>query len=489
MQALPQALYNAAQTRDLDRRAIERGISGRTLMERAGEAALAYLRLRWPRARRIAVVCGPGNNGGDGFVLARLAHAAGLEVTPLALAPVAEAKGDAAEARAACEALVRVTSYGAHALSSCDLIVDALLGTGLEHDVTGTFRAAIEDINAAGRPVFALDIPSGLHADTGRVMGAAVRADATVTFIGLKAGLFTGQAPDHRGDLAFNDLDVPSDVYREVKPFATRLTWELLAPCRPKRRRAAHKGDNGHVLVAGGDEGMAGAVMMAGTAAYRAGAGLVTVVTHPNHAPALAGRQPELIVAGVANEGQWRWWSRRATVLALGPGLGEGVFGQTLWRQAIESRFPLVFDADALNILAYDPFRRDDWVLTPHPGEAARLLNCSPAEVQADRFQAARKLVERLGGVCVLKGAGTVIARGGELAVCDRGNPGLATGGTGDILTGVIAGLLAQGLSAWDAARLGVWLHASAGDAAAAQGEIGLMATDLLPHIRMLMNA
>lgn len=488
MQALPQALYTAAQTRELDRLAIDAGTPGRVLMERAGEAAFACLRLRWPRARRITVVCGPGNNGGDGFVVARLAAAAGLEVRTLALGSHKEERGDAADARAACEADTRVVGYSSHDLAGSDVVVDALLGTGLERDVSGVFLEAIEDINSCGRPVLALDLPSGLNADTGRVMGAAVRADITISFIALKAGLFTGEAPDHCGELVFDGLEVPGWLYDDLHPFATRLERDAVMDLRQRRRRTAHKGDNGHVLVAGGDEGMAGAVVMAGTAAYRSGAGLVTVATHPTHAGILAGRQPELMIAGISNEGQWRWWSRRATVIALGPGLGQGVFGQTLWRQAMEHRLPLVVDADAINLLAQEPLKRDDWVLTPHPGEAARLLKCSVDEIQADRFHAARAIVTRFGGVCVLKGAGTVLAHGSELAVCDRGNPGLATGGTGDVLTGIIAGLLAQQLSPWDAARLGVWLHAAAGDEIAKAGEIGLMATDLLPAVRQLLN-
>lgn len=489
---LPDALYSAAQSRQLDQAAIERcGISGRELMERAGAAAFAALRLRWPRARRIGVVCGPGNNGGDGYVIARLAHEAGLQAQALALGERARLAG---EALSACEAAqsagVPIAAFTTDALDGVDVIVDAIFGTGLEREVQGEWREAIAAINAARAAVLAVDIPSGLHADAGYVLGLAVHADATVSFIGLKTGLFTGEACDYCGEIVFSDLQLGPAVYEGMAPIARRLTPAALSGLL-QRRRSAHKGDAGHVAVIGGNAGMAGAVQLAGRAAYRAGAGLVTLATHPTHAGFVNQSCPELLTCAVEGTAALRSALQRATVLAIGPGLGQTAWGRALLAAALECRLPKVLDADALNLLAADPMRHPDWVLTPHPGEAARLLGGSTSAVQAQRFDALRALLERYGGVCVLKGAGTLIGTAATPAIwlCDRGNPGMASGGMGDVLTGIIAALLAQGLSAIDAARLGVWLHAAAADDAAAQGgEIGLMASDLLPFIRRRLN-
>lgn len=489
---LPEALYTAAQVRELDRLAIEaRKIPGATLMQRAGEAAFDLLRARWPRARRVAVVCGSGNNGGDGYVIARLAREYGLTVIALGLDAPEKIKGDAAAARKkAKSAGVAMRNFQADLLGGQDIIVDALLGTGLEREVDGEWCAAIEAINHSHIPVLAVDIPSGLNADTGRVMGAVVRASATMTFIGLKPGLFTGTGREHAGEIFFNDLKVPPDIYAKVPVMIKRLTEASLHGLMPMRRQDMHKGDAGHVLVIGGDRGMPGAARLAGESAYRAGAGLVILATHPEHAAHISAACPELIVHGVATPEALRPLLARADVIAMGPGLGQGEWGNALFGTVLDTKLPMVVDADALNILAADPLMHADWILTPHPGEAARLLGLSIEEIQADRFAAAHELVASFGGVCVLKGAGTLIASlyDGVVSVCDRGNPGMASGGMGDVLTGVIAGLRAQGLISPMAARLGVWVHAAAGDDAAANGESGMMASDLLPYLRHRLN-
>lgn len=488
---LPEALYTAAQARELDRLAIEEhGIPGATLMQRAGVAALELLRVRWPRARRIAVVCGPGNNGGDGYAIARLAHASGLVPVVIGVGEAQKMKGEAASARKSCQSAgIAMQDFRAEALAGNEIIVDAMLGTGLEREVNGEWRAVVEAINRSRLPVLAVDVPSGLHADTGRVMGVAVKAQATMTFIGLKAGLFTGAGREHGGDIFFNDLGVPADIFTKIPANVRRLTETSLHGLLRERRRDMHKGEAGHVLVIGGDRGMPGAALLAGEAAYRAGAGLVMLATHPDHAAQLGAARPELIVHGVHSARELRPLLARAHVIAAGPGLGQGKWGNALFGAALDASIPMVVDADALNGLAADPLMHGDWILTPHPGEAARLLGMTTAEIQADRFAAVRELVASYGGVCVLKGAGTLIASlyNGVVTVCDRGNPGMATGGMGDVLTGTIAGLRAQGLSSPDAAQLGVWVHAAAGDAAAA-GEIGMLASDLLPFIRARLN-
>ena len=488
---LPVDLYKAAQVRELDRLAIqERGIPGYTLMNRAGETAFSILREHWPQAQRVVVVCGSGNNAGDGYVVARLARQAGLEARVLYLKDPGELKGDALTAFQAARATdVPVEGFSAASLGVAEVIVDAIFGTGLDREVGGRWRAAIEAMNTQSVPMLAIDIPSGLHADTGAVLGVAVRAAVTVTFIALKQGLFTGQGPDRCGMIRFSDLGVPAAIYAAVAPASRRYTGDDLPRLLPKRPRSAHKGDHGHVLVVGGDQGMGGAARMAAEATARCGAGLVSIATRASHAGLQAAARPELMFHGIESAAELPSLLDRATVVAIGPGLGRADWGQALLETVLTSDRPLVVDADALNLLAAQPVRRGNWILTPHPGEAARLLDTTTAQVQADRFQAVTELVKRFGGVGVLKGAGSLVAsEDGALSVCNTGNPGMASGGMGDVLTGVIAGLLAQGMALDEAARAGVYIHGWAGDLAAKEGERGLLAMDLLPFLHTLVN-
>jgi hydroxyethylthiazole kinase-like uncharacterized protein yjeF len=487
------SLYSAAQVRELERRNVEdHRILGATLMARAGSAALRVLRARFPRAKRIAVVCGSGNNGGDGYIVAQLAKSAGLEPIVYALGDTAKSPLDATSARTGAQAAgVEIRPFDATGLRHADLIVDALFGIGVDRPLRDAYRAAVDAVNAAGPAVLSIDIPSGLHADTGAVMGSAVCAAVTITFIGSKLGLFTGAGREHAGEILFDDLDVPTDVYENLTPLARRLTPLDLQRLLPRRMRNAHKGSSGHVAVIGGGPGMPGAARLCGEAAYRCGAGLVTLATHPAHAGAIAMQRPEMLTHGVRTAKELKPILTAASVIALGPGLSREPWGKTMWRAALAAKRPTVIDADALNLLAISPAKRSDWVLTPHPGEAARLLKSTPTDVQQNRPAAVRGLLKRYGGVCVLKGSGTLIGAAGEegLWLCDRGNPGMASGGMGDVLTGVIAALLAQGLTPLDAARVGVWLHATAGDDAAEEGgEVGLLASDLFPHLRHRLN-
>jgi ADP-dependent NAD(P)H-hydrate dehydratase / NAD(P)H-hydrate epimerase len=489
---LPHALYRAEQVRALDRAAIEEhGIPGDELMRRAGAAAYALLRARWPQARHLTVLCGSGNNGGDGYVVARLALTAGLAVEVLALADPGALRGDArtmAEAYLAAGGSVR--SFDALPRRT-NLIVDALLGTGLDREVQGPWAEAITAANEHLAPKLAIDIPSGLHADTGQVLGAAIRADATLSFIGLKQGLFTGEGPTCCGAVRFSALGVPAVVWSREVLSARRIDWSKQAEFLAPRRRSAHKGDFGTVLVVGGAPGMAGAARLAGEAALRTGAGLVAVATHPVHAPSLGAGRPELMCYGIADAAGLDALIARADVVALGPGLGQGYWGRALYQRVLACDLPLVVDADALNLLAMAPQASARWVLSPHPGEAGRLLGCPTAQIQADRFAAVRRLQGVYGGVVVLKGAGTLVygASHRPPGVCSAGNPGMASGGMGDALTGIIAALIAQGLSLEEAAAAGVSLHAAAGDAAAAQGgERGLLASDLIAAVRPVLN-
>ncbi|MCC5868099.1 MAG: NAD(P)H-hydrate dehydratase [Gammaproteobacteria bacterium] len=499
MPALPTALYTAAQVRALDRHAIEvLGVPGYELMNRAAQAALVALRARFPTARRLRIWCGAGNNAGDGYVLARLAQAAGLAVEVVAVTAPERLAGDAATAwRDWCAASPERLSHAAPAASdgvvNVDLEVDALLGTGLDRPVEGAMAAAVRQINDSPAPVVALDIPSGLSADSGAALGVAVQADLTVSFVALKQGLLTGAGPAHAGALVFDDLGVDA-AGAGVAPSMRRLVAGDLLSWLPGRSRDAHKGRHGRVLVIGGGPGMPGAVRLAAEAALRVGAGLVSVASLPAHVPAVVAARPEIICHGIeADAAGFALLDEllaNADVVALGPGLGRSEWARALWQRAMRHAGPMVIDADGLNLLAEQPLAAaGPRVLTPHPGEAARLLGTTPAAIQADRPAALQALVARHGGIVVLKGAGSLIARNGECPwLCDRGNPGMASAGTGDVLTGAIAGLIAQLGCAWTGARAGVLVHALAGDAAAAGGERGLLAGDLLMRLRACVN-
>ncbi len=485
------ALFKAAQVRALDRAAIDgHGVPGYELMCRAGAEAFAELHARWPQARQIAVVCGGGNNAGDGYVVACLALADGLEAKLLHLVEPDRLKGDAAIAAADWHAAGGQSEpFDAARLADADVIVDAMLGTGLERPVEGAWADAVAAINRAGAPVLALDTPSGLDTDRGVAFGCAVRATATVTFVGQKPGLLTGDGPEHAGAVRFARLELPDAVYSGETPVARLLDDGDLEPVRTPRRRNSHKGEHGRVLVVGGNMGMSGAALLAGSAALRAGAGLVSLATRPEHAAALTAARPELMCHGVLTAADLRPLLRSADVVAIGPGLGRDGWAVALLGAALDCGRPLVVDADALNLLAAEPLRRNDWVLTPHPGEAARLLGTDTAALQADRLAAVEQLQERFGGAVVLKGAGSLVADGVDSpALCREGNPGMAVGGFGDLLTGIVAALRAQGLNAGQAARAGVLLHARGADIAAADGERGLLPSDVLGPLRRLVN-
>jgi NAD(P)H-hydrate epimerase len=478
------ALFTSAQSRAIDQRAIgELGIPGFELMTRAAAASFAMLRRHWPEARRLRVVCGTGNNGGDGYLVALEARDAGMAVDLIALG---EPKGD--DARRARQAFLasggstgRFDTWAT--LPSADVVVDAIYGTGLNRAPEGEARGAIEAINALAAPVLALDVPSGLSADTGACPGVAVRACATATFIVHKRGLHTHQC-EVAGSVELRTLDLPREVLE--KPDA----WLLTPAALPPRPRDSHKGSNGHVLAIGGDHGTGGAVRMAAEAALRSGAGLVSVATREENVLAMNAARPELMAHGVNGPQALQPMLEKASVVALGPGLGQAAWGHALWTTALDAALPTVLDADGLNLLHAEPRSLPATiVLTPHPGEAGRLLGIDTSAVQADRFAAVRELARRFDAVVVLKGNGSLISRpSGEVSVCPWGNPGMASGGMGDTLTGIIAGLLGQGCGAFEAACLGVGLHARAADAAARDGERGLLAGDLLEPLRRLVN-
>ncbi|MDV3468254.1 NAD(P)H-hydrate dehydratase [Stenotrophomonas sp. C3(2023)] len=483
-------LFDSAAARTLDAQTSAlHGDDGWRLMSAAGLAAWRYLLQYWPRAQRICVVVGSGNNGGDGLVLASHALRAGRQVTVLGAPGWTPATSLAQRAAEELLAAGGSVQQRAHDLPGADLVVDALLGLGLQQAPRPAAQRLIEAINVHPAPVLALDVPSGVDADRGSIAGAAVRAQRTLQFIVRHRGLHTGAALEHGGVLDLAPLELPAAAWQGVQAAARHWQAERLAAHLPARRRNAHKGDSGHVLCVGGNHGSGGAVLLAAEATLRSGAGLTSLATRAAHVTAALVRVPEAMVHALDDAPSLQPLLARATVLAIGPGLGQDAWAHTLWQQARDSGLPLVVDADALNLLAAAPLPLPGAILTPHPGEAARLLGCSTAQVQGDRFGAAAALAERYNAVVVLKGAGSVVAGPGRTcAVIDAGNPGMAVGGMGDLLTGIIAALRAQHLEAFDAAACGALLHGLAGDDAAHGGARGLLPTDLLAPLRRRCN-
>lgn len=490
---LPCDLYTAAQTRALDAAIIDSGVSGLELMQRAAEATWKALLRRWPEAGRLTVFCGGGNNGGDGYLIGVLAQLAGWDVDIYSLIEPDRLRGDAAQAaQRAIAAGIDIWPWHADAEMG-GVLVDALLGTGLDGTVREPYATAIAEINRAGLPVVAVDIPSGLHADRGVVQGVAVQADLTVTFIGLKPGLLTAEGPDQVGVLEFAALaELPPGT---EAPLAERLSLERWGCSLAPRARSAHKGSFGHLVLVGGDHGMGGAIILAAQTALRSGAGKVTVLTRSEHVLPLLARCPEIMVRAVDTRDDAQELLARASALVIGPGLGRSDWGRSLLQSALDTGHPCVLDADALNMLAETEQTEPlgpHCLITPHPAEAGRLLGTGAAAVQQDRLEACRQMVERYGCSVVLKGVGSLIASPGaegvNFALCSDGNPGMATAGMGDVLAGLAGALLAQRLEVSRAARYAVLVHALAGDMAAESGQRGVLASDLIGPIRILIN-
>jgi NAD(P)H-hydrate epimerase len=511
-------IVTATQMQALDRRTIvEARVPSLTLMERAGAGAAHVIeRLFAPVAgKRVTIVCGKGNNGGDGFVVARLLRHRRAIVKVLMMDSASALTRDAA---AMYRRWLRVGGTSAttrfqsreHAealLSGSDLLVDALLGTGLSSDVTGVFCEAIALMNHAGRPVVAIDMPSGIHADDGRLLGAAVRATATVTFGLPKVGLYLGAGIDHAGDIHVVDIGIPAAYVNELDGRTLLMTKAAVRAALPARPASSHKGSYGHAGILAASAGKTGAAALAAKAALRIGAGLVTVgvpasvndVLEAKLLEAMTAPLPETKARTLGRAGLDRIlaFMQARTAIAIGPGLSthpETVdLVQALMRHVDR---PCVLDADALNALASRAALLTQCkippILTPHPGEMARLeVDATSQSVNADRFGTARRFARERGVFLVLKGARTVVARpDGLLMVCPTGNPGMATAGTGDVLTGMVVGLLAQGVPSWEAACAATFLHGVAGDLAAQRlGFAGMIAGDLVEQIPYALQA
>ncbi|MCU5773616.1 bifunctional ADP-dependent NAD(P)H-hydrate dehydratase/NAD(P)H-hydrate epimerase [Erwiniaceae bacterium BAC15a-03b] len=488
--SLPHSVWPAQALSQLEISAADTlGITLFELMQRAGGAAFEHIRRRWPAAQHWLILCGHGNNGGDGYIVARLAQAAGFEVTLLACEGSKALPEEAQAARDAWLAAGGVI-HAADALwpERVEVIVDALLGTGINRAPEVPYDALIKKANQHQAPVFAVDIPSGLQASNGVASGEVITAAETLTFIALKPGLLTGKARDYVGELHYHALGLESWLSAQQAPMA-RYDAQWLSHWLKPRRATSHKGDNGRLLIIGGDHGTAGAIRMAGEAALRTGAGLVRVLTHKENIAPLLTAVPELMVQDLTSQSlddglEW------ADVIVIGPGLGQGEWAKKALKKVENSRKPMLWDADALNLLAISPEKRQNRVITPHPGEAARLLNVKTAEIESDRLHAAQRLVKRYGGVVVLKGSGTIIAsQQGEIAFADVGNAGMGSGGMGDVLSGIIGALLGQKLALYDAACAGCVVHGAAADARAAHyGTRGMLATDLISELYLFVN-
>ncbi len=483
---LPRELYRAQAVRDAEENFIDSGeVDLFELIERAGQAAFELLQQTHHLDSKIAVFAGYGNNGADAYICATLLLEAGYEVELFAISRPELGAGVVHAKAAFIAAGGRIHEDIHSVIQGADVIVEGLLGTGFHGVVTGEFSTVIDVINGHDAWVLSLDIPSGIVADTG--MGElAVKANATITFGALKQGLLTGKARDCVGQLWFADIGLlpflPSAHCFNIAHQQTDLGL-------PVRAKHSHKGSCGKVTVIGGDHGMAGAPRLAGESCLRAGAGLVCVVSRPEHLQVINFGRPELMFCG-CEQVDMEVYHRLgwADVLLIGPGLGRGDWGYNLFKATDLSDKLCVMDADALNFLSSEPCRHDNWVLTPHSGEAARLLGITAQEVEQDRFAAVVALQQKYGGVVVLKGAGTLIYDGNQCHVAPVGNPGLASGGSGDVLGGIITALIAQGMSNMDAASAGVVIHGVAADMAAKEGERGMLACDLFPFIRLLVD-
>ncbi|MCU7554620.1 NAD(P)H-hydrate dehydratase [Alteromonas sp. ASW11-19] len=490
--SLPYKLYRADQVRENEQTAAgQSGCDMFTLMQRAGKAVFSQCQDLLPNTEVFLVLVGQGNNAGDGYITATHAREAGKQVYVCAVEPERELSGDAGEAQRRWRASGgAIHPFSEALLEKAEVVVDALLGTGINSYIRNEFADIIDTVNQSDKPVVSIDVPSGLDADTGQSLGRCIQADVTVTFVGIKPGLTTGAGKQSCGKLAFDDLGIGKAFSQLAKPCASLLDIQQFGGMGP-RDIHSHKGTYGRLLCVGGNRGTAGAIRLSSEAALRSGAGMVRVYVHEASTIQVSAGRPELMVADQDLDEALEW----ATCVVIGPGLGQDewaqeTFATTLKHCQAENK-PVVIDADALNLLGKQAtaFTLDECILTPHAGEAARLLGVSVEDVETERFNYARQCAQRFHATSVLKGAGTIIDNEEQTWVCRHGNPGMATAGSGDVLSGILGALLAQGLDRDMAAKYGVTLHAKAGDEVARlYGQRGMIASDLFEAVRALIN-
>lgn len=461
------------------------------LMERAGKASFDFLLQNNLACRQVLIITGSGNNGGDGYVVARLLAEQKYTVTLASLCPSKELSGDAETAKSKWLSrggeVVAVNNIN---FDEYDVIVDAMLGTGLSGEVKGHYAEVIEQVNLSVSYVLSIDIPSGTAADSGKILGSSINANATITFVGIKSGLVTGIGKHQVGKLIFAALGIEKEFDVIAKPIASLVNYKDFESLE-KRPTHSHKGHFGRLVCIGGNQGMSGAIRLSAEAALRTGAGLVRVFCHQRSVLQVSNGRPELMVTD-DNLSQHLDW---ADCILIGPGLGQDSWSRQTFSQVLSYLVhhdkPVVFDADALNLLSQHihKFALSNMVITPHPAEAARLLDVTVADIENNRFDSANKLNSQYHSACILKGAGSVIHNSDGVFVCSDGNPGMATAGMGDVLTGIIAALLSQGMNKDEASVYGTCLHGSAADLnAKKQGQRGMLASDIFEQLRQLVN-
>ena len=509
-------IVTAHTMQELDRRAInEYGIPGRDLMEQAGRGCAEHILAAYGtrRSKRVVILAGKGNNGGDGYVIARYLLEKEWQVLVIVLAKQEAIQGDALtnlvllpeNILSFCPEEGELTEKHADDLQAADVLVDALLGTGLRNDLTGVYLEAVELINTAPGKIVAVDIPTGIHGTTGRILGQTVHANMTVTFGVAKLGHVLYPAAEHVGRLVIVDIGIPPQLMQEAVGYDF-LNEKLMAPLVKRRDRQAHKGTYGHCLIVAGSTGKTGAAALAANSAVRSGSGLVTLAIPESLNQILEIKTTEAMTLPLPDAGSGHLTIHSLVALekhlpgkdalAIGPGIDRRPASVTVVQTLVETvSLPMVIDADGLNALAEDTSilhrrRSQNIVLTPHPGEMSRLLGSAIPDVAAIRISVAQEFARTFGVYVVLKGARTIIAApNGMAAINGSGNPGMASGGMGDVLTGIIVSLLGQGYSTWNACRLGVYIHGLAGDLVAMeQGEIGMIATDLTTRIPLALN-
>ena len=474
---------------------IEKKGNDLSLMKKAARFSWNEIRKKYPSSKKWLILCGIGNNAGDGMMLASIALKSNVDVTICYFFPDKIFNGCAAEIHGELESLASqntfkiIHHFNESILNDADLIIDAIFGIGINRPIDNLTKSKINLINNQDSPIVSLDIPSGVHPDSGQIMGAAIKATMTITFISHKLCFYLGEGKNLSGVIKCSHLNISqrhfSRVTEDMKIINESYTQNKLL----RRKSDTHKGDYGHVLIVGGGPGMHGAALLSGESSLRGGAGKVTIFMHESHRSLINKARPELMLI-FSNEGiNIESILSKVDVVAIGPGLGLDDWARSVFKHVIKSNKPLVVDADALNILSEKNFKREDWVLTPHPGEAAKLLSKSSVEIQENRFLSLDKLKDNYGGTIVLKGNNTLIGNKDYVTnICTQGNPGMASAGMGDVLTGLIAAMMSQGYSQFEAASVGVEAHARAGDIAARRGERGLIAGDVINEIRGCVN-
>ena len=480
--------------------ALKANVTLYSLMEKAGLAVFKEIYSLNVRRKKVLVVCGKGNNGGDGFVIARLAAEAGFDVETIILATEHSLASDALKAFKALKQystsvqfieddIQLQTCIKAINLTAPEIIVDAIFGIGFRGKLPEMHTTLIDNLNTLSAIKIAIDVPSGVDASSGHVIDTAFEADQTVSFIAQKRGLYTGQAVNFTGEIKLKTLNL-TETFCQVSQANHFLQTRQNLPSLVKRKKSIHKGDIGLLLAIGGNVGFSGAIKLASTAALRSGSALVSVVSHQQSQFLVHSQTPELMNAGMnTDELVNNTYLMKAKQVLIGPGLGQDLWAQDVFNFALSLNKPLVIDADGLNLLSKTPQYRNNWVLTPHPGEAARLLNCTVDDIELDRFAAVEKICKKYGGICVLKGAGTLISDGNDFWINTSGNPSMASGGMGDVLSGIIAAHLLQMNDKLTAVRLAVFLHGYIADNLVnEQGEIGLLASDIVANIPKYIN-